>query len=82
MNTKLEKSIYSLFASQLFDDVVFKFKRNVLKKQMNVPWMRYREIEFIKNLIINLNPEKSLEWGAGSGTDFFTDFIAQDSKWI
>ena len=82
MNTKLEKSIYSLFASQLYDDVVFKFKRNVLKKQMNVPWMRYREIEFIKNLIINLNPEISLEWGAGSGTDFFTDFISKDSKWV
>ncbi len=82
MKNKIEKSIYSLFVSQLYDDVIFKFKRNILKKQMNIPWMRYREIELIKNLILNLKPKATLEWGAGSGTDFFTDYISKDSKWI
>lgn len=82
MNNKIEKSIYSLFVSQLYDDVVFKFKRNVLKKQMNIPWMRYREIELIKDLILNLKPKASLEWGAGSGTEFFTNYISEDCKWI
>lgn len=82
MNNKIEKSIFSLFISQLYDDVVFKFKRNVLKKQMSIPWMRYREIELIKNLILNLDPKTSLEWGAGTGTEFFTDYISEDSTWI
>ncbi|MEQ9310352.1 MAG: hypothetical protein RLN90_12935 [Balneolaceae bacterium] len=82
MNNKIKKSIYSLFISQLYDDVVFKFKRNVLKKQMSVPWMRYREIELIKDLILNINPNNVLEWGAGTGTEFFTNYIAKDSKWV
>lgn len=82
MKNKITKPVFSLFVSQLYDDVVFKFKRNVLKKQMNIPWMRYREIELIKDLILSLNPKTSLEWGAGTGTHFFTDFISKDSKWI
>ena len=68
--------------SQLFDDVAFKFKRNILKKEMDVPWMRYREIEMIEDLLKNIRPSNVLEWGAGSGTFYFTNHMPKDGKWL
>ena len=82
MKVKINKSPHSTVLAQLFDDVVFKFKRNVLKKEMTVPWMRYREIAMIKDLLANLKPKNILEWGAGDGTLYFTHFIPENSKWL
>lgn len=79
---QLNKSIYSLLVSQLYNDVRFKFQRNIFKKESLVPWMRYREIELIVDLLKNLKPKNCLEWGTGTGTQFFTNFISTDSKWI
>lgn len=49
---------------------------------MTVPWMRYREIEMIEDLLRNLNPKNVLEWGAGNGTFYFTNFLSPNSSWI
>lgn len=35
------------------------------------PYMRYREIEVVEEILYNLQPTSCLEWGAGSSTLFF-----------
>lgn len=82
MSIKINKLPHSIVLSQLFDDVAFKFKRNILKKEMEIPWMRYREIEMIKDLLKSIRPENVLEWGAGSGTCYFTNYLPKEGKWI
>jgi len=44
------------------------------------PWMKYKEIEIIKEILINLKPRKCLEWGAGYSTLYFPRFT--DCEWI
>lgn len=82
MKVKKKKSPVSIVLSQLVDDVVFKFRRNILKKEMDIPWMRYREIEMIEDLFKNTSPKNILEWGAGSGTFYFKNFMPADGNWI
>lgn len=79
---KTGRSVYSLIVSQLWNDVALKFRKNVLKQEPNVPWMRYREIDMIRDLLINLQPSSCLEWGAGDGTLYFTQFIPENARWI
>lgn len=79
---RINRSVYNLLLSQIFDDVRFKFSKKVLRKKIDVPWMRYREIDFITNLIKNIKPDSCLEWGAGLSTTFFTKYIPEHSKWL
>jgi len=81
-NVEINKSIYNLFVVQILSDITFKFKKNVLKRQVNIPWMRYREINFIIDLLTNIKPRLCLEWGAGASTMFFTKYISSDAKWF
>ena len=46
------------------------------------PWMNYREIEIIEEILRNLKPKKCLEWGAGYSTLYFPKFLDSNAKWI
>jgi len=54
----------------------------LLGKVISKPWMRYREIEIIKEILINLKPKKCLEWGAGYSTLYFPKFLDSNAKWV
>jgi predicted O-methyltransferase YrrM len=47
-----------------------------------VPWMKWREIAIIQEILTRLRPKKCLEWGAGYSTAYFPRFIPADSEWI
>src|SRR3990172_8320657 len=48
----------------------------------NKPWMRYREIEIIKEILKKLKPKACLEWGAGYSTLYFPQFLANSARWF
>lgn len=62
------------------------YKSKLLNKYLNKitikPLMKYREIEIIEDILINLQPHKCLEWGGGYSTLYFPLFLNKDSKWF
>ena len=46
------------------------------------PWMRYREIDVIREVLRNLRPMSCLEWGAGRSTLHFPPMLQADASWI
>ncbi len=44
--------------------------------------MRHREIDLIADLLTNLRPASSLEWGAGNGTQYFTQHLPPQARWL
>ncbi len=53
-----------------------------LHRKPVVPWMKWREIEIIKEILTRLHPAKCLEWGSGYSTAYFPHFIHGDSGWL
>lgn len=58
------------------------FLIRILKRQIIKPWMRSWEIEVIEKILVNIKPKKSLEWGAGYSTLYFSKFLEDEAKWI
>lgn len=77
-----KKNVYAVLSSQVFRDTIDRFKRKVLKVDTNVPWMRHREIDFIRQVLISLKPQKCLEWGAGYSTLDFPSYIPEGGTWV
>lgn len=50
-------------------------------KPRNRPWMRYREIDVIREVLYNLRPMSCLEWGAGRSTLYFPPMLPTGSSW-
>ena len=48
----------------------------------NKPWMRYREIDVIEEILERLRPTSCLEWGAGSSTLFFSALLPPAARWM
>lgn len=48
----------------------------------NKPWMRYREIEVIQEVLQKLQPKTCLEWGAGYSTLFFPRALPYCERWL
>ena len=44
--------------------------------------MKIREIQIVDEILRNLQPEKSLEWGAGYSTIYFPKFLKKNAKWF
>jgi len=44
--------------------------------------MLLEEIDIIRDLLIALQPERCLEWGAGYSTLYFPSFLPRDSHWL
>lgn len=65
----------------------YKEYRDVFRERMlgkinaKKPWMKYREIEIIEQILRNLKPKKCLEWGSGYSTLYFPSLLDNNAKW-
>ena len=70
---------------QMLRHVCLQYRDKFLKKiriPIIKPWMRYREIEIIEEILRNLKPRKCLEWGAGYSTIRFPKILNNNAEWI
>lgn len=58
-----------------------KVLERILKQEVRKPWMKYREIRIMEDLLSGLRPERALEWGAGYGTSHFSRLLAPGGTW-
>ncbi len=72
---------------------IFRLCRNIFREHRdqvfgeffqprNKPWMRYREIDVISELLVKLKPKSCLEWGAGYSTLFFPELLPTGAHWL
>jgi predicted O-methyltransferase YrrM len=62
-----------------------KVLERILKQDVRKPWMKYREIRVMEDLLAGLRPKRALEWGAGYGTSHFSRLLvpgAPGGAWI
>ncbi|MEQ8808011.1 MAG: class I SAM-dependent methyltransferase [Imperialibacter sp.] len=52
-----------------------------MKRDLELPWMKQKEIEVLWELLKNRRPENSLEWGCGYSTSYFTGLLRGSFKW-
>lgn len=45
------------------------------------PYMKYKEINIFQQLFLNLKPTKCLEYGCGTSTLYYLDFLPKETKW-
>jgi predicted O-methyltransferase YrrM len=57
-------------------------KHLVRPNQHNTPWMRFRELEVLQELLTALAPSRCLEWGSGYSTLYFPTFLPSDGTWL
>lgn len=88
LRENLQGSIYKGF---LLFSVAFSYlcKKNknriiskIIKKKEMQPWMRYKEIIIMKELLTKLQPKRCLEWGTGYSTLYFPKYLPGNFKWI
>ena len=63
-------------------DIIDLILRKALHIPSKKPWMRYREIEILKEILKKLRPKKCLEWGAGYSTLYFPKLLPEGTEWI
>jgi len=59
-------------------------KRKLLKTfgiEVKDPYMKYKEIDFFKELFANFKPMKCLEYGCGTSTPYYMDHLPADASW-
>jgi predicted O-methyltransferase YrrM len=59
-----------------------KLAERLFRRELRKPWMKYREIGIIEDLLLGLRPAQVLEWGAGYGTLHFASLLPRTSRWI
>jgi predicted O-methyltransferase YrrM len=69
------------FVSQVAREYRDKFSERLLRKELRKPWMKYREIGIIEELLAALRPMRVLEWGAGYGTLHFARCLPPQALW-
>jgi len=69
-------------ASQFYKEFRDKILINIFKRRIIRPWMKYKEISIIEDILKFFDPKKCLEWGTGYSTIYFQKFINNDSKWL
>lgn len=67
---------FSQIAKETRDRISAKYSSEIKIK----PWMEYRGIKIIEEILNNLRPKNCLEWGAGYSTLYFQRFLHNDSK--
>lgn len=70
------------FMAQVVREYRDKVAERLLRRELRKPWMKYREIGVLEDLLRSLKPKRVLEWGAGYGTLHFARFLPEDSLWI
>jgi predicted O-methyltransferase YrrM len=74
-------AIMTLF-SQLYNEYRYKISSRIFNKITIKPWMKYREIQIVEEILKKLRPGRCLEWGAGYSTLYFPKVISEGSGWI
>jgi hypothetical protein len=46
------------------------------------PWMLLEEADVIRDLLLNLRPNRCLEWGGGASSLYFPNFLSADARWL
>jgi len=63
----------------------FLHNKNALLRKFNpnleLPWMKQKEIEVLWEILKNRNPKNSLEWGCGYSTLYFPTLLAGEFEW-
>ncbi len=70
------------FVGQVAREYRDKLAERLFRKEIRKPWMKYREIGIIEDLLTGLKPMRVLEWGAGYGTLHFAKFLPPGAQWI
>lgn len=52
------------------------------RRKRFVPFMKYREILLLEELLDNLQPKQCLEWGSGYSTLYFPQFLGPEARWL
>ena len=68
------------FGSQLMRDLHARIKKKVFKNYEE-PWMKMRELDIIKEILIRLEPNRCLEWGSGYSSTYFPAFQPSIREW-
>jgi predicted O-methyltransferase YrrM len=71
-----------VFLDQAVREYRDKLMEKVLRRQVRKPWMKYREIRIMEDLLIALQPRRALEWGVGFGTKHFSGLLPEGGEWI
>ena len=70
------------FIYLLLKDIGMFLNQELLRMTLPLPMMRYREINIIKEVIANTNPERVLEWGCGYSTLYFSKILGDGASWL
>lgn len=70
------------FLNQAVREYRDKVFERVLHRPVNKPWMKYREIRILEELLANLKPHRALEWGVGFGSSHYARLMPPGSEWI
>lgn len=67
--------------------LIFKERRDLLlqkltRSRIKKPWMQYREIMIISEILRRKKPSKCLEWGSGNSTGYFPKYLGKNASWI
>lgn len=46
------------------------------------PYMKYKEIDFFKELFANFKPMKCLEYGCGTSTPYYMNHLPEGAQWV
>lgn len=78
-------NIYTVI-SEMFIQRYKKYKNKLLEEVFNKrvikPWMSYKEIAIVEEILEKLQPIRCLEWGSGYSTLYFPRFLNQSAKWF
>ena len=75
-------SLVRTILSQISQDFSLRFRKNILRQDPFLPWMKPREIEVFQDLFQRFQPRRILEWGAGYGTLFFSRICPPFEVWL
>lgn len=59
-----------------------KLAERLLRRELRKPWMKYREIGVLEDLLRGLKPMRVLEYGAGYGTLHFSRLLPEGALWV
>lgn len=46
------------------------------------PYMKFKEVDFFTELLLNFKPARVLEYGSGVSTAYFNKFLSADAEWF
>lgn len=78
----IEPTTTVTFLNQAVCEYRDKVVERVLRRPLSKPWMKYREIRLIEEVLATLKPRRALEWGCGFGTLHFGRLLPPGSEWI